>query len=84
MVLKYGTHVTITPHRGTPSDFVVRDYGAFDKDHPQYGPADWIDIWDPDLSRQQVSGKGWADVTVGDKCPCPEGYMEVRRAIPVN
>ena len=57
--------------------YTVRDYGAYDKKHPKYKPSDWIDIWDPQKSKKQISyGGAWVRVKVPNNCPCPTDYSE--------
>lgn len=84
-VLPFGTAVTVTPAHSPEFQGTVADVGAFDKKHPDLaGPSDWIDVWDPVKSKAAQSDTGWVEAQVQDGCTCPRGYLEVRRALPVQ
>ena len=58
-------------------DGKVADVGAYDKKHPKKAkPADWIDVWNPEKSRNHISSRGCVQIEVNDKCPCPATYIE--------
>jgi RHS repeat-associated protein len=76
-VLPFGTGVTVYPHREQPYHGIVADVGAYDKKHPDLaGPADWIDRWNPALSKGGFKSEGWISVEVDDCKACPAGYNE--------
>lgn len=75
--LPFGTPVSVYPDNSPPFEGNVADVGAFDKKHPnKAGPEDWIDIWDPEKSRRQITDEGYISISVPKKCPCPSGYTE--------
>jgi RHS repeat-associated protein len=76
-VLPYGTAATVYPRGEQPYLGTVADVGAYDKKHPDLaGPADWIDRWNPALSKRGFTSEGWISVEVGDCEPCPLGYKD--------
>ncbi len=56
----------------------VSDVEAFNKKHPKKaGPGDWIDIWDPEKSRRNITTKGVIIIEVPYCEPCPSSFSEL-------
>ncbi len=75
LVLPYGSRANVYPNNSAQFTGTVRDYGAYDIDHPQYGKRDWIDIWNPSKSKRNISYDGWISIELGDCQKCPEGWI---------
>jgi hypothetical protein len=78
MVVPFKSTVTIET-TGRIREFLVTDYGAYDKEHPAYDPDEWFDVWDPIASGRGKSyddSGGWMSILVLDNCPCPKGFSE--------
>lgn len=87
-VLKHGTKVTVHPFNSASFEGTVKDVGGHDKHRTQkgkidpemgheLGPDDWIDVWNPEKSKQEGGDYGYVQTEVSDDCPCPEGYNEL-------
>lgn len=62
---------------GSMFDGKVADVGTYDKVHKDKAkPEDWIDVWNPEKSKKQVSSRGCIQVEIKDECPCPTTYIE--------
>lgn len=67
---------------GTPFDGQVADVGRYDKKINKkkkskvIPPEDWLDVWDPEKSRKNITEKGCVEVILKDGCPCPNTYEE--------
>jgi len=75
MVQPYGSVVWLFVSGNESGRYKVTDYGAYDKDHPQYSPDNWTDIYHPSRSARGESydNGGWKGFDVNDDCPCPPG-----------
>lgn len=81
----YGTKVNVYPSKSSDFKGKVSDVGGHDKHRDVKGKTDpklgrplksndWIDIWDPEKSKKEITDYGWISTDVDDKCPCPEGW----------
>lgn len=76
--LPFGTQVIVKPHGQPYFIGTVSDVGAYDKKHPQKaGPRDWIDIWDPEKSRKNITTKGMIIIEVPYCDSCPPSFSEL-------
>jgi len=84
MVLKYGTGVWLFVGGNESGRYQVTDYGAYDKDYPEYAPDNWADIYNPARSARHESydNGGWIGFDVDDDCPCPPGSSQYPEGAP--
>jgi RHS repeat-associated protein len=84
LTIPYNTPVFVDPNHSSPYNGTVKDYGAYDIDHPSTGKGDWVDRWNPNASRHNQSDHGWISIDVDDCKSCPSGWSEAPRAQPVH
>jgi hypothetical protein len=82
LVLPYNSLVNVYPDNANSYVGTVKDYGAFDIEHPEYGKYDWVDQWNPAASRAKKSDGGWISFDVPDCKSCPGGSSEYPEAAP--
>ena len=84
MVLPYGTRVWLFVSGNESGRYQVTDYGAYDKDHPQYAADNWADIYNPAASANAESydDGGWEAFDIPDDECCPDGSSEYPEGAP--
>lgn len=84
MVQPYGSMVWLFVSGNESGRYKVTDYGAYDKDYPQYSPDNWADIYNPSRSARGESydNGGWEGFDVNDDCPCPPGSSQYPEGAP--
>ena len=76
--LPFGAKVIVWPKGESAFMGTVSDVEAFNKKHPKKaGPGDWIDIWDPEKSRRNITTKGVIFIEVPYCEPCPSSFSEL-------
>lgn len=77
-----GSILTVYPPRGGLIIGRVSDWGSYNINHPQYGTADWVDVFDPVKSKAKSGGSGWISFDVDDDKPCPPGSSQYPEGAP--
>jgi len=77
-----GSILTVYPSGGGLIVGRVRDWGSYNIKQPEYGTADWVDVFDPAKSKAKSGGNGWISFDVNDDCPCPAGSSQYPEGAP--